>query len=232
MKTFISVCALIFASAVLIQPALAADNENAVWGIVSTSDRIRRDEADTRWRYGIASQWRNFHRGSGSDQYLLRTSIGLDLKPGMTAWAGFDYFVTDPSGGGTRYERRLWQQLAWAAKSYDWGSLSFRSRFEQRDIENGSDIGLRFRQQAQLAIPVDSRDATAIFSVEHFSNLKDTDWGARSGFDQIRSYGGIRIPMTDSTSVEAGYMHQYVNRAGGNDAVNHTLMLHLRVRLP
>ncbi|MGB5580539.1 MAG: DUF2490 domain-containing protein [Woeseia sp.] len=213
-----------------LQTVTAADSDNAIWGIVSTSDKIRRAGTDTRWRYSIATQWRNFDRGNGADQYLLRSSMGYDVKPGMTLWAGFDYFQTDPDGGSKRFERRYWQQFSWAARRFDWGSLAFRWRFEQRDLENSRDTGLRFRQQAQLAFPLEKSDMTAIVSMEHFANLNDTDAGARSGFDQLRSYAGLRLPLNKKASLEGGYMHQFVNRATGVDAVNHTLMLHLRVR--
>lgn len=208
----------------------AADDENAVWGIVSTGDKIRRDGADTRWRYSFAGQWRAFERGTGSNQYLLRSSLGYDLRPGMTLWAGFDYFQTDPDGGSTRFERRYWQQFSWAARRFDWGSLSFRWRLEERDLENSSDTGLRFRQLGQLTMPLETKGMTAVVSMEHFANLNDTDAGARSGFDQLRAYGGLRLPLGDKTSLETGYMYQFINRASGIDAVNHTLMLHLRVK--
>jgi len=38
------------------------------------------------------------------------------------------------------------------------------------------------------------------------------------------------MPFTEKSSFEAGYMHQLINRASGTDAVNHTAMLHLRVK--
>ncbi len=206
----------------------AVDDDNAFWGIVSTGDRIRQDGADTRWRYGFAAQWRSFQRGSGSDQYLLRSSMGYDIRTGMTLWAGFDYFQTDPDGGSTRFERRYWEQFSWAAHRWDWGSLSLRSRLEQRDLENTTEISHRFRQLAQLSIPLQNSSMTAILSAEHMTNLNDTDSGARSGFDQLRSYAGLRVPLGGKTSLEGGYMHQYINRPVGNYAVNHTAMLHLR----
>lgn len=233
-RQFVSSCRttgmLLVIACLACQPAIAADNENAVWGIVSTSDKIKSDGAVSRWRYNIATQWRNFQRGNGSDQYLLRSSLGYDLRPGVIVWGGFDYFVTDPEGGRTRNERRYWQQLSWSAYRWDWGSLSLRWRLEQRDVENGDEFGWRIRNQAQLTIPFESRDLTAILSAEHFAYLNDTDWGARSGFDQFRNYAAIRSPLTDKSSLEVGYMHQFINRPSGNDAVNHTLMLHLRVK--
>lgn len=216
--------------AVIFNPALAAEEETAVWSILSTSDNITNDGKATRWRYTAATQWRSFQQGAGTEQYLLRGSIGYTLKPGMTLSAGFDYFLTDPDGGGTRYERRPWQQFAWSAKRWDWGSLLLRWRLEQRDLENSNDTGQRFRQMAQFTIPVRTNDMTGVLSVEHFVNLNDSDAGARSGFDQVRAYSGLRFPLTNRASFEAGYMMQYINRTNRRDLINHSAMLHLRVK--
>jgi hypothetical protein len=90
-------------------------------------------------------------------------------------------------------------------------------------------VGLRFRQLVQLAVPLPAQDVTLVASAEHFTNFDDTDYGARSGFDQLRSYLGVRMPMTERAALEAGYMNQLVNRSGQRDAVNHTAMLHLRL---
>lgn len=210
--------------------ALAADDANGVWGIFSTSDNIQRAGAKTRWRYGFDAQWRHSERGAGSDQYVLRPSLGYDLNPTMSVWAGYGYFLSDPSVGSNRYEHRWWQQFAWTAKRWDWGTLSLRSRLEERDIERASDIGLRFRQQLQLAMPLPSRPLTLITSIEHYSNVRDTDWGARSGFDQLRSYAGLRMPVGEKLTLEIGYMNQWINRST-EDAVNHLAMLHWRAKL-
>lgn len=211
-------------------PTQAADNASGAWGIFSSSDSIRRGGDKTRWRYGFDAQWRRFDRGTGSNQFVLRPSIGYDLNPTMTVWAGYGSFLTDPDVGSNRQEHRWWQQFSWSAKRWDWGYLSLRSRLEERDIERADDVGLRFRQQVQLAIPIASHDVTLITSLEHYLNLRDTDWGARSGFDQLRSYIGVRMPMTDKLTLEAGYLNQYINRSN-EDAVNHIASLRLSAKL-
>ena len=230
MKNVILIAALASGLVALPPAARAADDANGAWGIVSTSGTITQAGQPTRWRYGFDAQWRHFDRGNGSDQYVLRPSVGYQLKPGLTAWAGYGYFLSDPNGGSDRYEHRWWQQLSWSVRTWDWGSLSLRTRLEERIVEDASDTGLRFRQMIQLAVPFPAQDVTLITSVEHYTNLRDTDWGARSGFDQLRSYIGVQLPMSDRFTLEAGYMNQYINR-NSVDAVNHLAMLHLRVKL-
>jgi hypothetical protein len=98
-------------------------------------------------------------------------------------------------------------------------------------METGSDTGLRFRQQAQLAVPLRDDDLTLMLAVEPFFNLRNTDWGASSGFDQSRFYVGIRMPMTEKVSLEAGYLNLYMRRAHAENDTNHIAILHFRAKL-
>lgn len=210
--------------------ARAADGDTGMWGIASTGDTIHRNGQPTNWQYAIDGQVRHLNRGSGSNTYLLRPAIGYVLENNVSLWAGYARVVNDPDDGSTRYENRWWQQAAWTARRWDWGTLSLRSRLEFRFIEGSNDTGARFRQQVKLTAPIRNSDLSLVLSLEPFVNLRGTDWGATGGFEQNRTYAGIRMPMTDSLSLEAGYMHQYIRRAG-EDAVNHVGMLHLRFGL-
>ncbi|MDZ7770682.1 MAG: DUF2490 domain-containing protein [Woeseiaceae bacterium] len=211
--------------------ACATDDDTGIWGIASTGDTIRLNNQPTNWQYAIDGQLRRFNRGSGSNTYLLRPAIGYVLENNVSLWAGYARVVNDPDDGSTRHENRWWQQAAWTARRWDWGTLSLRSRLEFRFIEGSNDTGTRFRQQVQLTAPIRNSDLSLVLSLEPFVNLRGTDWGAAGGFDQNRTYAGVRMPMTDSLSLEAGYMHQYIRRAGAEDAVNHVGLLHLRFRL-
>lgn len=210
--------------------AIASDDDTGAWAILSTSNSIYRDGQETDWRYGFDTQFRHFNRGNGSNQYVLRPSIGYVLQNKVSLWAGYGYFLTDPDGGSSRHEHRWWQQVQLPARQYERFSLTLRTRLEERVIENADDTGLRLRQQFQAAAPIGNGELSLILSLEPFFNLRDTDAGARSGFDQNRTYAGIRMPLANSASLEAGYMHQYINRSGAEDAVNHLGMLHLRVK--
>lgn len=208
---------------------LAADDDSAAWGIASAAGRFEPAGEPSRWRYNVIGQWRNFDRGSGADQYLLRGGVGYDLNPTMTLWGGYDYFLTDPNALPTRDEHRFWQQFSWDAASWDWGALSLYARLEQRNLERSNDVGLALRQFVQLTVPVPAQDITVVSWIEHFINLNDTDYGGRTGFAELRSYVGVRMPMTEYSALEAGYMNQLLNRSAERDAVNHTAMLHLRL---
>lgn len=211
-------------------PALAADHDTGAWGIVSTTDTIDWNGQATAWRYAFDAQLRHFNRANGANQYVLRPSLGYVLANDVSLWAGYGYFLTDPDSGDSVYEHRWWQQAAWTARRWDWGTLSLRARLEERIVEDADDVGWRLRQQVQLLMPLADSDLSLNLWIEPYVNFRDTDWGARSGFDQNRAYAGVRMPMTAGTWLEAGYMHQYINRRGAEDVVNHFGILHLRFR--
>lgn len=215
---------------VLAAPATAADDDSAAWAIVSGSGRIEPGGQATPWRYALDAAWRDFNRAPGLQQYVLGGSVGYDLNPAMTLSAGYSFYLSDPGAGSDRNEHRLMQQFQWRAARWDWGKLSLRTRLEQRFREHSDDTGLRLRQKVALAVPLTAHDVTLLVSTEHFTNLNDTDYGAQSGFGQLRSYLGFRMPMTERSALDAGYMHQWINRSGSADRVNHTAMLQLRLR--
>lgn len=211
--------------------ASAAEDDTGLWGIASTGDTIHRNGQPTNWQYAIDGQLRHSNQDSGSNTYLLRPAVGYVLQNNVSLRAGYARVDLDPDNGSTRHENRWWQQAAWTPLRWEWGTLSLRSRLEFRFIEGSNDTGARFRQQVQLTAPIRNSDLSLILSLEPFVNLRGTDWGATGGIDQNRTYAGIRMPITDSLSLEAGYLHQYIRRAGVDDAVNHVGVLHMRFTL-
>jgi len=69
------------------------------------------------------------------------------------------------------------------------------------------------------------RHVAGIVWVEPFFALNQTS-SVRSGFDQLRSFAGISVPLSKRVEIEAGYLNQFLPRASGdihNDAVPVTL---------
>ena len=66
-------------------------------------------------------------------------------------------------------------------------------------------------------------------SVEGFVALNDTDWGARGGFDQLRTFVGAELPLPGASTIEAGYLNQLVDGAG-TTRMGHTVSLALFIR--
>lgn len=215
----------------LAAPASAIDHDSGSWLIATASDRFPSADgsAPSRWRYWLEVQARYPDVGSGDNQLLLRPGLGYVVNPDVSVYFGYARFRTHAAR--TTTEDRLWQHLNWRFMRWGDASLSMRFRLEQRDLSTGDDIGhvLRYRLRYDRKVAPDS-DMNLIASIEPFFDLRDTDYGARQGLNQVRLYLGVSWPLTAKSGLEAGYQNQFVNVRGGEDRMNHLAMLTFRTR--
>ena len=127
------------------------------------------------------------------------------------------------AAGVERREHRSFQQVTWTAGRVGPGDLSTRTRLEQRWLSDGNDTGWRLRQMVRYRVPFRAtRGGVALLGwVEPFVALNTTDWGARAGFDQVRSFAGLEIPAGGRSTTEIGYLNQTIDRGGGRRQMNH-----------
>lgn len=166
-------------------------------------------------------------------QLLIRPAIGYRINDDFTALVGYAYVRTDPLGGRATDEHRFFQQLNSTLYRGGGGlTITGRTRLEQRTVVGAEETGWRFRQVIRAQAPVkDVRGGKlqAIAWTEPFYNLDSTDWGQRQGFDQVRTFIGLGVPITEGLTAEPGYLNQTVFRRG-EDRVNHVASLTLFYR--
>ncbi|SFS04122.1 DUF2490 domain-containing protein [Sphingomonas jatrophae] len=181
--------------------------------------------------YWLEAQPR-FTDGAGRlGQLLLRPMVGWKLSDAVTVYGGYAHVVLPIENGPDRNEDRLFGQVSSTIGKVAGGTLSSRTRLEYRDLSNGRDAGWRFRNWLRYVRPITAPDKTrALVYVEPFVALNDTDWGARRGFDQLRSFVGVEVPLKGRSTVELGYLNQLVNATGGVTRVNHVASLSLFIR--
>ena len=173
-----------------------------------------------------------FGNGARLDQLLLRGAVGWKLSPSVTLYQGYAHVVTAIEGGRDLNEERSFQQLSLTlGKPLD-GELSSRTRMEQRWRSNGRDTGWRLREMLRYEHPLkaDSDAVNALVWTEAFVALNDTDWGARSGFDQLRTFVGAEVGLPGKSTVELGYLNQTINQAAGRTRMNHVASVTLWYR--
>lgn len=164
-------------------------------------------------------------------QLLLRPAIGWRFSGAVTAYAGYAHVVMPIEGGRDRNEERLFTQLSWTLPKMGAGTLSSRTRLEHRRLSNGDDTGWRIREMIRYVHPLGRPSAAhPLIWAEAFVALNDTDWGARGGFDQLRSFIGAEIPLPGRSTLEAGYLNQAINDPGGRSRMNHVASLTLFIR--
>ncbi len=178
-----------------------------------------------RLKWWFDGHLRYLDDAGGYNQTIFRPGIGVPVTEKATLWAGYGWIHTSPVSGPDFQEHRTWQQSTWSDTQNQW-TLALRSRLEQRFVETGDDVGWRFRQlvRVQHDLPRFSRLTLVVWD-EAFFALNDTDWGAASGFDQNRAFGGFGWkPNPDGPwRVEIGYLNHAIDMPSGNDRTHHLL---------
>ena len=207
-------------------PLLADTIEDGrYWFALSTQGKL--PAQNWNWSFDVHQRYRD--EGAQADQFLIRAGVSYQINPKTSIGLGFDHVVNHPAGKEASDENRLWQQIAYKFDPILGVNIASRSRLEQRWREGGDDTAYRFRQMIKGTIPLDINPKLAIVASEELLiNLNKTDWGVNRGNDQNRAFLGINWAFTPSTSIETGYLNQYVNTRN-TDRLNHVLATTLRL---
>jgi len=174
-----------------------------------------------RWYMELQPRWRE--EGEHLDQVLLRPAVYYQLTEQSSAWAGYAHVVTHPAGKSAFDEHRVWQQYQYQFAPIHSIVILSRTRLEQRFIENADDTGHKLRQMFRVVAPSGVHSKLSwVFYDEYFVNLNHTDYGARKGFDQNRTFFGGNWAINPHAKFEFGYLNQLVKTKQA-DLVNHVL---------
>ncbi len=215
------------ALAALASPAMADDYDNQTWlnyaiqGPVSGKLLIL---GEVQARYGDDS--------SRIIQSIIRPGVGYQLTPKASVWVGYAH-VTNHRPGPDQVEQRRWEQVSYSFGAVAGGTLSSRSRLEQRVVDRGGDdTAWRLRQQFRYERKFrQGGDPSLVVTSEAFFSVNDADWGPHGGLDQLRNFAGVGFKVAPKTRVEVGYLNQFSNRPGDNDRMNHVAQVTLSTRL-
>jgi len=223
LAALLCVTPLTFAAA----PARAEDDAQ-LWGTVVANGAVRGDLFV--W---LEAQGRATDDVGGGSQLVVRPAIGARIAPDAHAVAGYAFIRNDPEVGATTNEHRFWQQVQFAVVRSAAGAprIISRTRLEQRTIEGRDDTGWRLRQFVRAQLPIAQQGKIqAVAITEGFLNLNSTQWGARSGVEQLRTFVGVGFPVAKRMRLEPGYLNQHVFRPG-EDRTNHILSTTLFIGL-
>lgn len=202
-------------------------DDTALWFAAFGNREIKSLGEGNPYRWWLDTHLRLTDDTNGFQQSILRPGLGYEVFENQTLWAGYAWVLTSPILGEDYDEHRLWQQWMASQSCGDW-KLLHRSRFEQRWVETGEDIGLRWRQmhRIQKTFANDARWSWIGWD-EVFFNFNDTDWNAKGGFDQNRAFLGLGFKRSPEARVrtEIGYLNQVINRQGTEDGMNHILSM-------
>ncbi|MFN2428203.1 MAG: DUF2490 domain-containing protein [Candidatus Binatia bacterium] len=160
---------------------------------------------------------------------IARPGLGWRVNERLDLWAGYARIDTLRESAPDTGENRFWQQASFTVAKPFGGTLTGRTRLEQRWDDRGDDVGWRLRQFVRYAYRFEGTRWSLVVFDEIFLAFNDTDWGANAGFDQNRAFLGAAVHVTDIVRVEGGYMNQFVERAAASNSSNHILLISLFV---
>ena len=162
-------------------------------------------------------------------QLELRLEVGHPLSKRVTLWGGYVRTQTYVAGGRDGIENQMVEQANWLVGSLGHVAIASRTRLEQRFLRDVARTGWRVREQVRLSLPVSHGGTALIAWAEPFVAL-NRNGAVPSGLDQLRTFGGVAVPVSRRLTVEAGYLNQYLHRPDG-DRVNHAVSLVFNARL-
>lgn len=207
--------------------------DSQTWGNVTAIGSLSIINADwKKYKYWLEGQGRFGNETSQFSQGMVRTGLGYILLDNdvdqLSLWLGYAWVPTEEPFAKTAFdEHRIWQQLLWSSK-LPFGTLTSRSRLEQRFQPTGGDAGWRYRQLLKISAPIPFAPAFSLVATdEYFANINDTNWGAADGFDQNRGFVGIGYNVNKNINTEIGYMNQYINRTNLPNLMDNILSVNL-----
>ena len=197
------------------------------WGNVTATGSLGVISPDLqKMKYWLEGQGRFGNDTSQFSQGMLRAGLGYAVAEKVSVWLGYAFIPTDEPFATKEFdEHRIWQQVLWSDK-FAGVTLTSRSRFEQRFMQTGSDVGWRFRQLFKASVPV-AYDFSLVATDEYFANINKTNYGADDGFDQNRAFAGVGYNFNQNIKTEVGYMNQYIRKASAPDRQDHILSVNL-----
>jgi hypothetical protein len=199
--------------------------EEQVWSDLSLSVRL-----SDKWQFVTEIQPR-FRSGDATfAKFVLQPGIGYKISKDLIVWGGYVYAILETGDGRQIEDNRFWQQANYTIARIGSVTIAGRTRLEQRRLDIGKDTGWRIRERITASVPLTShKDGVSFVTfVEPMAQLVKTDWGAEKGFDQIRGYAGLAIPLSKSFGVDLGYMAQRQRQEDGIKPLNHILVINFK----
>jgi hypothetical protein len=213
----------VLALALLGAPASAADDH--VWTAAFVNGPAAKDSRVLLW-FDAHARFSEFP--DDLSVTILRPGIGWRTSHAVDLWAGYARVVTRRAGSDLE-EDRLWQQSTYGIAKPLGGTLTGRTRLEQRF--RGGGTGWRLRQWLRFGRPIEGTPFALVASNELFYGLNSTRWGQRDGFDQNRAFVGGAWQAAPRLRAEAGYLNHHVNGGPAPDRTMHNLSISAYVAL-
>ena len=175
---------------------------------------------NSNWNIHNEVQYRNYNAIGDMEQLLLRTGIGYNLSPNNNnILLGYGFIRSEnyinPNEKLGNSEHRIFQQFI-TKQSFNRVSFQHRYRFEQRFLESGFKMRMRYFLSLNVALTNNELVPKTLY-ISAYNEIFVNDRG--NLFDRNRIYGGLGYKLNNNVKFEIGYMNQIFNQ-GSRDQIN------------
>jgi hypothetical protein len=219
MHRFIT-AAVVAAGFAAASPAIAND-DSQVWGTLNASVALPS---------GLKLQNETVVRsGDARGLYEVEDNLmlGYQADPHVTLWLGYTHDPQYLHGAFNVMERRFRQQVSLDnIARIGPATLSGRLRLEERWRQGQAGTGWRFRPGVRATLPLIGK-AKLQLNHESFINLNTTGFQRTEGYDRMRNWASVVVPLNKRINAEVGYLNQHGFVRGGPDTSDNVLTLGL-----
>lgn len=210
-------------------PAAAAEESGSIWNAQFLKHNTGKDD---RIFIRLESQQRLTQDATRLGQFVLRPYVAYVFNEDLNAGGGYAFFRTesDASPSGVIFEHRAYAEVNYRLVNRPGLKIDTRTRLESRQWENIPDHSIRARSLVQVTVPVAPSGFGPVFFVEPFYNVNDSP-NFPGGFEQIRNFAGVVIPVSEKVEFITGYMNLYQPREGRDDRMDHVVWLKTFIKL-
>lgn len=211
----------------LLSSVCFAEEDFQIWNHYSASGPL--NGGDSPYSLRIDVQQRFQDSGDRLSLLVFGGQVGYKLNSRWSLSGGYMWVpIFGPARNRVRQdEHRLLQQFNYSTPLPYNLIFSMRARIEERFLEAGDDVSLRFRELLRLTGPLSdgAKSPYWILWNEVHYNLNSIEPGPQQGFNQNRAFGGFGVQPVKSVKIELGYVNHYNHRAGATDRINHALQV-------
>lgn len=171
---------------------------------------------NSSFKYYLEPQLRLIDTNSVFNQFLLLGGIGYQINKDITVLLGTGWIKTRTPENTETQERRIWEQLNWRINNKLNWSINSRTRLEQRERLDYAQMSIRLRERMWIRIPFKKWESYSFSCFDElFFNLNHPQWASPYTLEQNRAFIGISKQISNTITIDAGYLNQYV-RASTN----------------
>ncbi len=188
------------------QNSIALEQNGKQWLGINTQNAFGEDHQKL---YYIFSQLRFVDQTHPWEAILLEGGLGHRLSDHSDMWLGYRWTGRNPFHDFFQ-ENRLIQQII-SRKKMDLYHFSIRSRLEEINRTNNSQIALRLRERVAVEIQhYFFKNARPLFYDELFFELTRTSYQPGQFVGENRLFLGFNFYQTPQTWWEIGYINQFL----------------------